>query len=87
MDADYPVWWRHPNGRDDAAEIFLDLQARAESHPFLELGDMALSPDEAWLAWTEDTRGDETFALFLKRLPDGEAVKLLEEIGAHMGRG
>ncbi|PXX97403.1 S9 family peptidase [Halomonas sp. LBP4] len=84
VDADYPVWWRHPNGRDDAAEIFLDLQARAAPHHYLELGDMALSPDEAWLAWTEDARGDETFELYLKRLPDGEPVKLLEEIGPEL---
>ncbi|WP_373183119.1 S9 family peptidase [Halomonas campaniensis] len=83
-DADYPVWWRHPNGKPDRAVRFLDLQARAEPHEFLELGDMALSPDERWLAWTEDTRGDETFELFLKALPDGEPVRLLEEIGPEL---
>jgi oligopeptidase B len=83
-DADYPVWWRHPNGHPDAAECFLDLQARAEAHAFLEVGDMALSPDEDWLAWTEDTRGDETFDLYLKRLPDGEPDKLLEGIGPEL---
>lgn len=83
--ADYPVWWRHPNGRPEAAEAFLDLEARAAAHDFLELGDMALSPDEAWLAWTEDTRGDETYTLYLKRLPDGEPAVLLEEIGPEIG--
>jgi oligopeptidase B len=83
-DADYPVWWRHPNGHPDDAECFLDLQARAEAHSFLEVGDMALSPDEDWLAWTEDTRGDETFDLYLKRLPDGDPGKLLEGIGPEL---
>lgn len=83
-DADYPLWWRHPNGHPDEAECFLDLQARAEAHDFLEVGDMALSPNEGWLAWTEDTRGDETFDLYLKRLPDGEPGKLLEEIGPEL---
>ncbi|MEQ6887990.1 prolyl oligopeptidase family serine peptidase [Halomonas sp. CS7] len=83
--ADYPVWWRHPNGRPEAAEAFLDLEARASEHDFLELGDMALSPDEAWLAWTEDTRGDETYTLYLKRLPEGDPVVLLEEIGPEIG--
>ncbi len=83
-DADYPVWWRHPIGREQEAVPFLDLQARAAAEPFLELGDMALSPDERWLAWTEDTSGDERFTLFLKALPDGEPRPLLEEIGPEL---
>ncbi|MFP4262966.1 MAG: S9 family peptidase [Halomonas sp.] len=83
-DADYPVWWRHPNGKPDRAVPFLDLEARAESHDFLELGDMALSPDERWLAWTEDTTGDELFELFLARLPDGEPRRLLSGIGPEL---
>ncbi|QTF91525.1 prolyl oligopeptidase family serine peptidase [Halomonas sp. BM-2019] len=83
-EADYPVWWRHPNGKPDRAVAFLDLEARAEPHDFLELGDMALSPDEHWLAWTEDTRGDEMFDLFVKALPAGEPTRLLEGIGPEL---
>src|SRR5690554_7239025 len=45
---------------------------------------MALSPDERWLAWTEDTSGDELFDLFLKALPDGRPVRLLEGIGPEL---
>ncbi|WP_416137344.1 S9 family peptidase [Halomonas sp. HK25] len=83
-EADYPVWWRHPNGKPDRAAPFLDLEARAADHDFLELGDMALSPDERWLAWSEDTRGDEMFDLFLAHLPDGRPVRLLEGIGPEL---
>ncbi len=83
-DADYPVWWRHPNGKPDRAVRFLDLEARARQQDFLEMGDMALSPDERWLAWTEDSRGDEMFELFLKALPDGEPVRLLQAIGPEL---
>ncbi|MGJ7459211.1 S9 family peptidase [Halomonas sp. MA07-2] len=83
-EADYPVWWRHPNGKPDRAAPFLNLEARATDHDFLELGDMALSPDERWLAWSEDTRGNEMFDLFLARLPDGEPVRLLEGIGPEL---
>ncbi|NIC07589.1 S9 family peptidase [Billgrantia bachuensis] len=84
VDADYPVWWRHPNGRAEQASVFLDLQARAMPEHYLELGDMALSPNERWLAWTEDTSGDERFSLYLKELPDGEPHLLLEEVGAEL---
>lgn len=83
-DAEYPLWWRHPNDRPEQHECFLDLQARAAQQTFLELGDMALSPDEQWLAWTEDTQGDETYTLYLKFLPDGDAIALLEQIGAEL---
>ncbi len=83
-EADYPVWWRHPNGKPDRAVAFLDLEARAADHDFLEIGDMALSPDERWLAWSEDTRGDEMFDLLLARLPDGEPMRLLEGIGPEL---
>ncbi|MBB3229433.1 S9 family peptidase [Halomonas stenophila] len=84
VDADHPVWWRHPNGQPETAEAFLDLESRSRAHAFYEVGDMALSPDEAWLAWTEDTRGDETFTLQLRRLPDGEPTVLLEAIGPEL---
>ncbi|MED5501878.1 MAG: prolyl oligopeptidase family serine peptidase, partial [Pseudomonadota bacterium] len=47
----------------------------------LELGDMAISSDEQWLAWTEDASGNEYFDLYLKRLPDGEPQRLRRRIG------
>lgn len=83
-DADYPLWWRHPNGNSTAKECFFDLETRAHQHTFFELGDMTLSPDEEWLAWSEDTQGDETYQLYLKRLPDGEPQLLLEQIGPEL---
>ncbi|WP_136247547.1 S9 family peptidase [Halomonas borealis] len=83
-DADHPIWWRHPNGAPERREPFFDLEQRAADHAFFEIGDMALSPDEAWLAWSEDTRGDEIYTLWLKHLPSGEPRALLEEIGPEL---
>jgi|TARA_B100000700_G_scaffold273028_1_gene317063 oligopeptidase B len=83
-DADYPRWWRHPLDAPSQRECFLDVGERAASLDFLEVGDMALSPNEAWLAWTEDTSGDEMFSLYLKSLPDGEPQLLLEGIGPEL---
>ncbi|WP_089708208.1 S9 family peptidase [Vreelandella arcis] len=80
-DAEYPCWWRHRNGQRDTRECILDVTARAAEQAFYEMGDMALSPDEQWLAWTEDTQGDERFRLWLKRLPDGDPAPLLNDIG------
>ncbi|MCS2609003.1 S9 family peptidase [Halomonas dongshanensis] len=80
-DQDYPRWWRHPNGEPEQRECFFDVNARAGEAEFYDIGDMALSPDEQWLAWTEDTQGDERFTLWLKALPSGTPVKLLDDIG------
>ena len=79
---DYPCWWRHPNHQPEQHECFFDVRARAAKHDFYDMGDMALSPDEQWLAWTEDTQGDERFTLWLKALPNGTPVQLLSDIGA-----
>ena len=68
---DYPCWWRHPNRQPEQQECFFDVRARAAEQDFYDMGDMALSPDEQWLAWTEDTQGDERFTLWLKALPNG----------------
>lgn len=78
---DYPCWWRYPNGQPEQKTCFLDVRERAAHQPFFDMGDMALSPDEQWLAWTEDTQGDERFTLWLKRLPNGAPRQLLSDIG------
>lgn len=83
-DADYPIWWRHPNHDASQRECVLDVQARARHHDFMEVADMAIAPDENWLAWTEDTNGDENFDLFLRVLPDGEPRRLLTDIGPEL---
>lgn len=82
--ADHPRWWRHPLDAPEDRYCFLDLEARAAGHELFELGDMTLSPDEQWLAWSEDTRGDETFELWVKPLPDGQPRRLLTEIGPEL---
>ncbi|MBE0403732.1 S9 family peptidase [Halomonas citrativorans] len=81
-DDDYPRWWRFPNGQPAQRECFFDVQARAAGEEFYDMGDMALSPDEQWLAWTEDTQGDERYTLWVKSLPSGEPISLLSDIGA-----
>ncbi|WP_412031137.1 S9 family peptidase [Halomonas sp. GD1P12] len=80
-DDDYPRWWRAPLDNPGAPECFFDVVARAEGHAFFEIGDMALTPDEQWLAWSEDTQGDERYTLWLKALPNGEPHKLASDIG------
>lgn len=80
-DQDYPCWWRYPNGQPEQRQCFFNLPARAAQHEFFDIGDMAMPADEQWLAWTEDTQGDERYSLWLKQLPNGSAQCLLNDIG------
>ncbi len=88
-DADYPVFWRHPIGDEfdhldierRGHECLIDLQELSRHSSFMELGDLALSEDEQWMAWTLDTQGNEYFDLYLRHLPDGETIRLERGIG------
>ena len=88
-DADYPVFWRHPLGEGfdhldverRGHECLIDLQELSRHSSFLELGDLSLSEDEQWMAWTLDTQGNEYFDLYLRHLPDGETIRLERGIG------
>ncbi|MFG6668071.1 S9 family peptidase [Halomonas sp. HNIBRBA4712] len=80
-DDDYPRWWRAALDASSEPECFFDVVERARGHAFFEIGDMALTPDEQWLAWSEDTQGDERYTLWLKALPNGEPRKLASDVG------
>lgn len=77
---DYPQFWRAPLNKDNcnhqehlkAAECYLDTNALAEGKEYFDLGDMAISPDEALLAITTDTEGDEIYDLQLVDLASGQ---------------
>lgn len=84
QDADHPRWWRHPIQRPEAPECFFDVASRAAPHAHFDIGGMALSSDEDWLAWTEDKRGDERYQLWIQHLPSGEPHLLVEDIGPEL---
>ena len=77
--AEYPVHLRQRgtvNGSDPAApeEVILDEPALAKGKPFFQLGGWAVSPDNQWLAWTEDTQGRRINTLRIKHLATGEVL-------------
>ncbi|MCM2972772.1 S9 family peptidase [Larsenimonas suaedae] len=80
-DADYPTWWRHPIGDANAKTCLLDLPAMARDNPFIELGDLAVSPSERFLAWTLDTQGNEFYDLHVRDTQSGQERVLATDIG------
>lgn len=83
-DDDYPVWKRHPIGTPDEVEVLLDMQALSRQHDYLDVGEIAISPDEALLAWTLDTRGDERYDLYVQSLPHGTPRCIIQAMGGEV---
>ena len=54
--------------------VLLDENAEAKKHPFYMVGGLDPSPNEALLAWAEDTKGGELYTL---RVVDIETHKAL----------
>lgn len=81
--AEYPRYYRCQRQSEFNLEIdtageqlLLDPNPLAEQHPFLELGDFSVSPDQNWLAYSIDTQGNEVYQLFVRSLTDEQEYNL-----------
>ena len=64
-----------PSATEDTPEqVILDGNLLAVGHPFFSLGDMDISDDARWLAYTTDTTGFRQYTLHLKDLTTGETL-------------
>lgn len=77
--AEYPQHLRRrggPDGPDADAleELLLDEDALAADRPYFDIGDWDVSPDNQWLAWTEDTVGRRIHRLRIKHIASGEVL-------------
>jgi len=75
--AEYPVYVRQRGAaaaRDEnaAIETLLDGVALSRDHAFFSIGAVAVSPDNEWLAWTQDITGRRMSTLHIKNLRTGE---------------
>ena len=72
--AEYATYWRGRSAAGDAAELLLDGPALAAGHDYFAIGDVDISADERWLAYTVDTSGRRLYELFLRDLAEGKTV-------------
>jgi oligopeptidase B len=75
--AEYPRLLRRrgdPSGpaADAAEEVLLDIAELARPHAYYSIGSVAVSPDNRWLAYTEDTAGRRMYTLRIRNLVTGE---------------
>jgi oligopeptidase B len=69
--AEHPRYLRRPDVAGAPEEVLLDADALARAHDYFEVGDLEVSPDGRWLAYTADLTGRRQYQLFLRALPDG----------------
>jgi oligopeptidase B len=75
--AEYPVFVRRRGSpsamaADAAEEILLDVPKLASGNAFYQVGSFAVSPDNRWLAFVEDTQGRRINTLRFRDLQTGE---------------
>ena len=70
----YRIYCRKKGSLDAAEQVLIDLNAEAEGHDYLRMGNFALSPDHALLAFGLDSDGSETYTLRVKDLTSGELL-------------
>jgi oligopeptidase B len=70
----YAIHCRKPRGEDAKELVLLDLNALAEGHTFMALGDLSASPDANLLAYTTDSTGYRQYQLHVKNLVTGETL-------------
>ncbi|HUZ10742.1 MAG TPA: S9 family peptidase [Acidimicrobiales bacterium] len=81
----YPVHCRRPAGPDGEApptgeppagveQVLLDENALAEGREYLQVANLAVSPDHRWLAYAVDSTGAERFELRFRRVASAPSV-------------
>jgi len=74
--AEYPVYFRRagtPTGMTAGAadEVLLDVPKLAAGKSYYRVGNSAVSPDNRWLAYVEDTQGRRMYTLRVRDLATG----------------
>ena len=71
----YSVHCRRKQNLDAEEEVILDENELAKGHEYLSVGVFRISPDHKLLAYSVDTKGSESFTLYVKDLETGELVE------------
>jgi oligopeptidase B len=58
-------------------ELIIDFNKLAKDQDYFDIGDISISPDERYLAYSCDYKGDETYDLYVRDLKHHGAQKLI----------
>ncbi|GMR01951.1 MAG: oligopeptidase B [Acidimicrobiia bacterium] len=88
----YAIWVRMHGGPDGKEQLVLDENVEAEGESYFKLGNFALSADHAFVAYSVDTIGAETYTTRIRNIDAGVDLEdVLTEcryglVWAHDGR-
>jgi oligopeptidase B len=72
----YGIHCRKPAGTGEEAEgaeeVILDENLLAEGHDYFAIGNLSVSPDHRWLAYSTDTSGGERYTMHFRNLDTGD---------------
>lgn len=60
-------------------QIVLDANRRAQAHDYYDVGGYEISPDHRFLAWGEDTSGDERYRVSVIEIATGRAIDSFDD--------
>jgi oligopeptidase B len=71
---EHPIFVRFRSTLEATEEVLLDTNALALGHDYYRIGSIEISPDNAWLAFCEDTVGRRQYTLRFKNLRTDEIL-------------
>jgi oligopeptidase B len=71
----YPLYCRKHGSIDAAEEIVLDQNALAAGHAYFDVGVVRPSPNNAMIAYTVDTTGNEQYTMYIKDLTGDSLIR------------
>jgi len=71
-DNEYPTYARAGNREMQGKQLLLDANELAKDHDYFDLGDLAISPNENLLAYSQDTDSRRIYDIYFKDLTTGE---------------
>jgi oligopeptidase B len=76
----YTIWVRMHGSAEGREELVLDENAEADGESYFRLGNLALSTDQAYVAYSVDTSGAEAYTTKIREIATGENLPdVLEE--------
>jgi oligopeptidase B len=73
-DKDYPIYARKKGSLSAKEEILFDCNELAKGKSFFQLGEISISPDNNWVAFSTDIVGRRIFSIQIKNLTTGKVL-------------
>ncbi|MCB0357655.1 MAG: S9 family peptidase, partial [Bdellovibrionales bacterium] len=71
---EYKVYCRKHKSREAKEEVILDLNQLAQDRDYLQLGDLKITPNNQWMAYSLDYDGSEEFVVYFKNLENAQTL-------------